>query len=76
VNIHVPNKALEIGGEPQTVANTARLKELADILITALDEGVSTAGAFTYRVTNQTVIEEPDLDEHFYNLRLELQLFN
>lgn len=73
VNIHVPNKAISIDGFPHTVADNARLKELADILITALDEGVS--DTYSYRVTNQTLIEEPERNEHFFNIRLELHLF-
>lgn len=75
VNIHVPDIDIGIAEEPHKVANNARLKELADILITALDEGVSAAGDYTYRVTNQTVIEEPELGEHFFNLRLELRIY-
>lgn len=73
VNVHVPNMVISIDGFPHTVCNQARLKELADILITALDEGIS--DTYHYRVTNQTVIEEPAQDEHFYNIRLELHLF-
>lgn len=75
VNIHVPNKYISIDGMPHSVADNARMEELASILITAMDEGLNSSESYHYRVTKQTIIEEPGMDEHFFNIRLELRMY-
>lgn len=75
VNIHVPNKHISIDGFPHAVADTVRMQELTNVLLTALDENVNTTNNYHHRVTKQSIFEEPAADEHIVNLRLELRIF-
>lgn len=74
VNIHVPNVLISIDGFPHQVANNVRLKAIADILLAAIDQDITAAGIH-YRVISQTIFEEPAMNEHFYNIRLELRMY-
>lgn len=68
VNIHVPDMTLTIGGKQQHKGNRERLRTLTrlvlDILKAARIEGL------TFWVTNETVIKEPAVNQHYNNLRI------
>lgn len=75
VNIFVPDKAVGIAGKTNMVADLHRLGELTNIVVDALDQDTDLAQNYHYRITNQSLIEVPDTDQHFVNLRLELRLY-
>lgn len=75
VNIFVPDKAVGIAGKPNMVADLKRLGELTDIVVDALDQDTDLGQNYHYRITNQSLLDVPDTDQHFVNLRLELRLY-
>jgi len=75
INIFAPDKAVSISGKTTLVADIKRLKELTEIVTEALDQDTDLAQNYHYRIINQSIIEEPETDQHFVNLRLELRLY-
>lgn len=69
VNIHVPDMDVKISGKPQKKANKAQLKALTTIVLNTLTS--ARVLGLKFRVTTQTTIKEPELSEHFVNLRIE-----
>lgn len=69
VNIHVPDKTITIGGVQQKKADRARLTQLArlvtDTLKAANIEGLKLI------VTNQKELAQPEISQHFVNIRIE-----
>ena len=68
VNIHVPDKQVTIGGKPMKIEDRSRLKTLAGIVLTALRSAKITGLQLT--VENQNVINEPEITQHFVNIRI------
>lgn len=69
VNIYAADIDVSIGGVKQKKANRKRLKDLTTTVLSVL-----TAAAVTglkYWVTNQTIIKEAEISQHFVNLRIE-----
>lgn len=68
VNIHVPDKYIQIAGAKQKKANRERLRVITDLVIqvlkTANIEGLSLV------VTNQTTVPQPDISQHYVNIRI------
>lgn len=69
VNIHVPDMDVKISGIPQKKANRPRLKALTTIVLSVLTS--ARVAGLKFRVTTQTTIAEPELSQHFVNLRIE-----
>lgn len=69
VNIHVPDIDVTIGGIRQKKANRTRLQELTEIVCSLL-ESANIEGLAIW-MTNQNTLKEPDIDQHFVNLRVE-----
>jgi len=69
VNIFVPDLRVSIEGVEQRKPNEARLKALSDLAISAIEterkEGIS------LYIANMGVINEPEIDQHFVNLRID-----
>ena len=74
VNIHVPDIDVVIRGVSQKKADRARLKALTTLVLSVLSAAKITG--LLYWVTSQTVIKEPDLAQHFVNLRIEWNIHN
>ena len=74
INIFVPDKTVGIGGTTNMMPDVSRMGALANTVIQALDQDTELE-QYHYRIINQTIIDEPDLDQHFLNLRLELRLY-
>lgn len=75
VNIFVPDINIQIQGKPTHVADLPRLKELTDMVLSALDQDVDLGNTYHYRVTNQSILEEPEMNTHWVNIRLELRTY-
>lgn len=69
VNIHVPDRKRKIGRQEQFKANRERLRELTAIVFTALKS--ANIKGLTIRVVTEKVIKEPNVSEHYNNLRIE-----
>ena len=73
VNIHVPGKKVKLGKDVEIQPDRARLRALSrigvDLLKTKIFEDCSVW------VANQAVIKEPNLDEWYANLRLEIRAY-
>lgn len=69
VNIHVPDKKVKIGRQEQFKANRERLRELTAIILAALKS--ANIEGLTIRVVIEMVIKEPNVSEHYNNLRIE-----
>lgn len=69
VNIYVPDMPIKIAGKPQQKANTERLRELTNKVLNVLAD--ASVEGLMFWVTNQSVLKEPDVFQHFSNLRIE-----
>ena len=69
VNIHVSDLKLKIKGKEQRKANRERLRELTALVIGVLKKANITG--LTFWVTTETVIKEPDISQHYTNLRID-----
>lgn len=69
VNIHVPDQEVKIGGVQMKVENRARLNALTALVLTALRAAKITGAKIV--VTNQATINEPEIKQHFVNLRID-----
>lgn len=68
INIHVLDQTVNIGGVQQKLANRLRLKTILNIVLELIRaskiEGVG------YTIENQTTIQEPDIFQHYVNIRI------
>ena len=69
VNIYVPDMSIKIAGKLQRKANTERLRELTNKVLNVLAD--ASVEGLMFWVTNQSVLKEPDVLQHFSNLRIE-----
>lgn len=69
VNIHVPDMTLTIGGKQQHKANRERLRTLTALVLEALK--AANIQGLAIRITNETIIKEPNIPEHYNNIRVE-----
>lgn len=69
VNIYVPDMLIKIAGKPQRKANTERLRALTNKVLNVLAD--ASVEGLMFWVTNQSVLKEPDVFQHFSNLRIE-----
>lgn len=74
VNIYVPDIATTIGGKQQFLTNTARLITLANIVKPLLEE--TDGDDFVLWIDSTQIIDEPEIKQHFMNIRLEVQMYN
>ncbi|MDR1652490.1 MAG: hypothetical protein LBS01_02340 [Prevotellaceae bacterium] len=73
VNIYVADKKLKIEGQEQYIPNRKRLKLLAKATMQALSSG--TEQGLQFWISNQNVIREQSINQHYINLRIEWQNF-
>lgn len=69
VNIHVPDMTLTIGGKQQHKANRERLRTLTALVLEALK--AANIQGLAIRITNETIIKEPNIPEHYTNVRVD-----
>lgn len=69
VNIHVPDVARVINGKQQFKADRERLRALTAHTIAAL-KAANIIG-LAIRITNETILKEPNIKEHYNNIRIE-----
>lgn len=69
VNIYVPDFSVNIGGQVQFQPNLSRLRKLAAEATTLLKEGY--ADTYGFWIVNQTTIQEPDINQHYINIRIQ-----
>ena len=68
VNIYVPDIMVRINGKDQKTVNRIRLKSLAEMAITSIRE--ANIEGLKAIVTNQRVIPEPNINQHFVNIAI------
>lgn len=68
INIHVSDTIVQIAGQPQSKMNTTRLKEVSGLVLGALRAARVTGLKFV--VTNQTILANPEISQHYVNLRI------
>jgi hypothetical protein len=69
VNIHVPDKKTKIRGKEQRKADRERLRLLTSLVLAVLKSANITG--LTLKVSAETVIKEPEVFQHYNNLRVE-----
>lgn len=69
VNIHVKDLDVIIGGVQQKKSNSARLKTLSDLIVSTLRNHVFTGVGMT-TIEWQAVIAEPEISQHYSNIRI------
>lgn len=69
MNIHVPDMTLTIGGKQQHKANRERLRTLTALTLEALK--AANIQGLAIRITNETIIKEPNIPEHYTNIRVD-----
>lgn len=74
VNIYVPDIKTKIGGKEQRLANTARLLTLTNLIKPLLDE--EDGEDYALWVENTQLIDEPEIKQHFMNIRLQIRMYN
>lgn len=69
VNIHVPDKKAKIRGKEQRKADRERLRKLTALVLQTLK--TANIEGLTVRVTNEAIIKEPTVYQHYNNIRVE-----
>lgn len=69
VNIFVPDVPVTIAGKPQTKANRIRLKALSELVMQTLRD--ARIEGLKLIPTGQSTLAEPDVKQHFVNIRVE-----
>lgn len=72
VNIHV--KDVSVTGRPGLFPNTARLEAIAKRVVPLLEE--TDGDDFVLYIVDSRTVEEPQIDQHYLNLRVEVQMYN
>ncbi len=68
VNIHVPDVSVSISGVSQKMPNEARMKELSEMVISLIRD--SFVQGLLMNLESQTVITDPETDQHYVNIRV------
>lgn len=77
VNIHVPNLVLSIGGiQDDTQPDSARLSSLTKMAIQVFEDYWAELGDVNFSLENQSLFEEPEINQHYTNLRLRFNAVN
>jgi hypothetical protein len=76
VNIYVPDLKLTINKQEQRKVNKERLRQITDLVVSTLES--ARIFGLTFWITNETTIKEPQIYQHYVNLRIEwnIQLIN
>lgn len=69
VNIYVSDMSIKVAGKPQRKASTERLRALTNKVLSVLAD--ASVEGLMFWVTNQSVLKEPEVFQHFSNLRIE-----
>ena len=69
VNIHVPDMTLTIGGKQQKKGNRERIRTITGLVLQALKN--ANVEGLGIRVTNESIIKEPNIFEHYNNIRID-----
>lgn len=69
VNIHVPDVDLKINDVQQKKANRARLKQLTELVLETLK--AANIPDVSLVVTNQKELAQPEISQHFVNIRID-----
>lgn len=72
VNIHV--KDVQLSGRTGFFPNTARMKAISQVAIPLLEE--TDGDDFVLWVEQTRVIKEPEMNQHYLNIRLEVRMYN
>lgn len=76
VNVHVPDKAYNIGGKVQHKPDNVRLAELAAAYSFYMEYLMLTSTGYEVTVESQSLIQEPEIKQHYVNIRLRIRVFN
>ncbi len=77
LNIYVPNLVITVGGvQDFTQPNYERLKYLADLSLSVINDQWIEQGNVNVSVIYQTVIEDQESNCHYINIRLQLYAIN
>lgn len=68
INIHVTDKTVNIGGAQQKVADLARLKVLSKLVVDRIRAVVVPGLSMSIEVQN--TIREPEINQHYVNIRI------
>ncbi|MFA5651092.1 MAG: hypothetical protein WC914_08110 [Proteiniphilum sp.] len=69
VNIHVPDMTVTIGGKQQKKGNRERIRTITGLVLQALKN--ANVEGLGIRVTNESIIKEPNIFEHYNNIRID-----
>lgn len=77
VNIHVQNLSLgSAAGVDNTQANIPKLRALTNLVISKLNDKYPLGKPFWYDVQQQNVFAEPNINEHYSNVRVNFYSIN
>lgn len=68
VNVYVKDSIISIGGKQQRVVNRARLKQLTELAIQAIRD--SRLDGLKANLKWQRILQEPDINQTFVNIRI------
>lgn len=68
VNVYVADNIITVGGKQQRVVNRARLKQLTELAIQAIRD--SRLDGLKANLKWQRILQEPDINQTFVNIRI------
>lgn len=74
VNIYVPDVQQSIDGKNVFLVNTARLETLTNLVKPLIEE--TDGEAYVIMIENFELFDESDINYHFMNIRLRIQMYN
>jgi len=74
VNIYVPDIQQIVNGTPVFLANTSRIETLTNLVKPFLEE--TDGDTFALWIDHFEMFDEPDINQHFMNIRLRMQMYN
>jgi hypothetical protein len=69
VNIFVPDKPINHNRQEQKDINDERIREITGKVISLLE--AASVNGLSFWITNQTVLAEPEIEQHYSNLRID-----
>jgi hypothetical protein len=74
INIHVPDKIVSISGVQQNVQDKTRLKTITALVLDAVRS--TKVSGLTIMVESQNTVPEPEIKQHFSNIRISWNIHN
>lgn len=69
INIHVTDLKVNISGKEQRKGHRERIREITSLVMKVIK--AANIPGLTIRIANETIIKEPNISQHYNNIRIE-----